>query len=181
MRARPIFKYGLLGFAAGAVVSILFFPLNLLAALILLVPLLAMFFARPPGGRATLLTACGVAGATVAVALVLPVKQLDGQVGPFQYGRMSLDQLCQALGKDHSVYAIADRSTWTNVLDSFVIERRMSRREVLEKLAHDTDCELHIGYCANGATFLFGAYPSYTRLRAREPNGATNSNLRSAH
>lgn len=175
MRARSTFKFALLGFAAGAVVSILFFPLNFLAALILLIPLLAMLFARPPGGKTRHLIASAVAAATVAVAIVLPVKQLDGRVGPFRYGRMSLDQLCQALSKDHSVYAMADRSTGTNVLDSFVTERRLSRREVLEKLSHDADCELHIGYCVNGATFLFGAHPSYTRLHARESHDAANA------
>jgi hypothetical protein len=169
MRAPSAFKYGLLGFAAGALVGILFFPLNFLAALVLLVFLLVRF-ARPPGERAKLLIASGVGLATVAVSIFLPVKQLDGRVGPFRYGRMSLDQLSQTLQREHRVFVIADSSIRTNVLDSFVTERVMSRREVLRKLAKETNCELHIGHCGTGATFLFGAHPSFTRLHPKGPN-----------
>jgi hypothetical protein len=175
MRAPTAFKSALLGFVAGAVVSILFFPLNFLLALVLLGPLLAELFARPPGGRATLLIAGGIGLATIVISIVLPVKQLDGRVGPFRYGRMSLEQLCETLGRNHSVLVMANRSIGTNVLDSFVTERVMSRREVLEKLAREADCELCIGYCGTGATFLFGAHPSFTRLNAREPRAVANS------
>jgi hypothetical protein len=172
MRAPPAFNYGLLAFAAGALVSILFFPLNFLLALVLLGPLLAAFFARPPGGRARHLLAAGVGLATVAVAIALPVKQLDGRVGPLRYGRMSLDQLTRALQTEHRVFVTADNSIRTNVLNSFVTERAMSRRDVLEKLADEANCDLHIGYCGTGATFLFGAHPSFTRLHAREPSAS---------
>lgn len=167
---KPAFKYSLLGFAGGALVSILFFPLNVLLALILLGFLVATLLARPPGVRARHLMAGGVCLATVAVAIVLPVKQLDGRVGPFRYGRMSLDELTQTLQREHRVFVIADGSIRTNLLDSFVIERGMSRREVLEKLAREAHCELHIGYCGTGATFLFGAHLSFTTLHARESN-----------
>jgi hypothetical protein len=78
MRTSPAFKYSLRGFAAGALVSILFFPLNVLLALILLGPLLATLFARPAAGRALHFLAGGIGLATIAIAIVLPVKQLDG-------------------------------------------------------------------------------------------------------
>jgi hypothetical protein len=172
MAAPPAFKYGLIGFAAGALVSVLFFPLNFLVALVLLGPLLAGLIARPPGGRARHLITCGVGLATVAVAIVLPLKQLDGRVGPFRYGRMSLDQLTQTLQREHRVFVTTDNSIRTNVLDSFVTDRAMSRREVLEKLAKETDCELHIGYCGTSATLLFGAHPSFTSLHARAPTAS---------
>jgi len=110
MRASPAFNYGLLGLAAGALVSILFFPLNFLVALVLLGPLLAGFIARPAGGRIRHSITCGVGLATVAVAIVLPVKQLDRRVGPFRYGRMSLDQLTQRLEREHRVFVMVDES-----------------------------------------------------------------------
>jgi len=130
MRASPAFNYGLLGLAAGALVSILFFPLNFLVALVLLGPLLAGFIARPPGGRIRHFITCGV---------------------------------------------IVDESIRTNVIDSFVAERAMSRRDVLGKLAREAACELHIGYCGTGATFLFGAHPSFTRLHVRELKTVANA------
>jgi hypothetical protein len=83
---------------------------------------------------------------------------------------MSLDQLTQTLQREHRVFVIADNSIRTNILDSFVTERAMNRREVLEKLAKEAHCELHIGYCGTGATFLFGAHPSFTTLHVRETN-----------
>jgi hypothetical protein len=82
MKALQAFKHGLLGFGAGVVVSILFFPLNLLLAWVLLVLLLLRLFAGTTGGRVKHLIAGGVGLATVSVAIVLPVKQLDGRVGP---------------------------------------------------------------------------------------------------
>jgi hypothetical protein len=175
MRASPAFNYGLLGLAAGALVSILFFPLNFLVALVLLGPLLAGFIARPPGGRIRHFITCGVGLATVAVAIVLPVKQLDRRVGPFRYGRMSLDQLTQRLEREHRVFVMVDESIRTNMIDSFVAERAMSRRDVLGKLAREAACELHIGYCGTGATFLFGAHPSFTRLHVRELKTVANA------
>lgn len=48
---------------------------------------------------------------------------------------------------------------------AFSTGRRMTKRDVLKRLAHDTQTELHIGYCGTGETLLFGAYPSFTRLR----------------
>jgi hypothetical protein len=173
MRVPPASKYGLLGFGAGAAVSVLFFPLNFLLALVLLLWLLVRLFRRAPGVRVKHLVAGGIGLATVAVAIVLPVKQLDGRVDPFRYERMSLDELCQTLGRDHHVLVSADRWTGTNVVDAFATERVMTRREVLGQLAQAANCELHIGYCGTGATFLFGAHPSFTRLyaRAAQPNG----------
>jgi hypothetical protein len=166
MKAPSAFKHGLLGCGAGVVISILFLPLNFLLALVLLVFLLMRLFGRTISGRVNYLIAGGIGLATVAVAIALPVKQLDGRVGPFRYGRMSLDELCQKLGKDHRVLVSADRWTVTNLVDSFATESGMTRREVLEKLAREANCELHIGYCGTGATFLFGAHPSFTRLHA---------------
>jgi hypothetical protein len=169
-------KYALLGFGAGALISVLIFPLNFLLALILFLWMLVRVLGRAPDERAKHWIAAGVALTTVAVAIVLPVKQLDGRVGPFRYGRMSLDELCVRLGRDHHVLVSADRATGTNLVGSFTTDRAMTKREVLEKLAREATCDLHIGYCGTGATLLFGAHPSFTRLhsRAAQPGGAAN-------
>ena len=169
-------KYGLVGFISGAAVSILFFPLNFLLALVLIILLLVRLFGRKPAARVYYLISGGIGLAAVAVAIALPMKQLDGRVGPFRYERMSLDDLCQALGRDHSVRVSVDRWTGTSVVDSFAMEREMSRREVLEKLANEANCELRIAYCGTGATFLFGAHPSVTRLHGRVPQLFTPAN-----
>jgi hypothetical protein len=45
---------------------------------------------------------------------------------------------------------------------------RFTRRAAGEKTG-----DLHVGYCGTGATLLFGAHPSFTRLKARiaRPDG----------
>jgi hypothetical protein len=173
MTAPMAVRFGLLGFVGGVVVSVMPFPLHLLLALVLLVLLLVRPFGWTVGGRANGAIA-GVVGIVVIVfAILLPVKQLDGRVGPFRYDRLCLDELCRRLGKDHRVTVHSDQATGTVELGSFATDRAMTRREVLEKLAREANCDLHIGYCGTGATFLFGAHPSFTRLLARSapPDG----------
>jgi hypothetical protein len=178
-RNRPLLKHALLGFGAGVAVGVLFFPLNIILAVVLLFLLLVRIFGCQPGERMPHLMAGGICVATVIISVVLPVKQLDREVGPFRYEAMSLDDLCRALRKDHRVVVNADRWVSTNLVDSFVTDRAMSRRQVLQKLAQETGCELQIGYCGTGATFLFGAHPSFTRLRAKTapPGSGENQNL----
>jgi hypothetical protein len=176
MNAPRVFKYLLIGFLAGGAVSVLPFPLNVLLALVFICVWLVRFIRRAPGAGSTHFITAGVGLATVVVAILLPVKQLDGVVGPFRYEQMSLDGLCQALSRDHRIFVSADRRTGTNVLISFSTDRAVTRRVVLQKLAQEAGCDLHIGYCGTGATFLFGAHPSFTRLEARiaRPDDAAN-------
>lgn len=170
MKAFGVITPVLTGVAVGVAISIVPFPLNLLCAALIL----GFWLVRPrrllPTEGASHLMVAGVAFVTVLVAIQLPVKQLDGAVGPFRYEQMSIDELCQRLGRDHSVIVSADGQTGTNRMTVFFSDRSMSRRAVLEKLARETDCELRIGYCGTGATLLFGAHPSFTRLRARRAN-----------
>ena len=166
------------GVMIGSLMSIMPWELSFLLGLTLLVIWIARRVRHLIGreiGRDVVSAAA--ACAIMMIAILLPVKQLDGKVGPMQYGQMSLDGLCQALRRDHHVLVSSDYGSRTNIMPSFSTDRAMTRRQVLEKLARDANCDLHIGYCGTGATFLFSAYPAFTRLYGRtaqrddEPSG----------
>jgi hypothetical protein len=103
----------------------------------------------------------------IGLAAALPVKQLDRKVGPISYERMSIDGLCQSLSKDYRVFARAPYPQGSDRFLAFHTDREMTKREVLQKLAAETDCDLHIGYCGSGASFLFGSHPSFTSLSVK--------------
>jgi hypothetical protein len=116
-----------------------------------------------------------LAGLTVViVAVLLPVKNLDRIVGPMHYGTMTMDELTRSLARDWRVFASPDYSASTNIVVAFSTSEPLTRREVLQKLARETGSEIRIGYCGTGATFLFGAHPSFTRLRMAQQNGPAN-------
>lgn len=157
------------GLVVGALVAILPLPINLIMAVVVLVVWTVVRICR----RAQFTTraigvAAGVATITVLAAIVAPLKQLDGVVPPLHYGHMSLDQVCDSLARDHRVFVSPDESARAQVVAAFTTDRPMTRREVLQKLARDTGTRLDIGYCGFGATLLFGAHPSFTRLRSVE-------------
>jgi hypothetical protein len=114
-----------------------------------------------------------VAIAVVVTATCLPVKQLDRSVGPMNYKAMSLLQLTQLLAEDWRVFVRPDSLIATGKVTAFKTTEPMSRPQVLQKLARETGGELHIGFCGTGATFLFGAHPSFTKLRTAEPGGGS--------
>jgi hypothetical protein len=120
----------------------------------------------------------GAAGLVVVTAVVLPVKHLDKVVAPVRFEWQSLDSLCHALYGSRRIMVSAPYPEGTNVLLAFEIDHPMTKREVLEKLAADSGCELHLGYCGSGATLLFGSHPSFTSLRmknrASQAGGRTN-------
>src|SRR5207248_1769095 len=118
---------------------------------------------RVPGKASGYLVSAATCVVTVVIAILLPLKQLDGTVPPLAYGKMPLAHLCDALTKDHGVIVFADREAGTNLVTSFTTDRKITRREVLDKLAREANCDLRIGYCAVGSTFLFGSHPSFTR------------------
>ncbi len=167
MKAFVIFKIVATGVAMGVAISIVPFPLNVLCAALVLGFWLVRPSRLPSTKGASHWMVAGIAAATVLGAILLPVKQLDGSVGPFRYEPMSMEDLCRRLGRDHRVFVSADQQTGTNRVPAFFTDHAMSRRAVLQKLARETDCELRIGYCGTGATLLFGAHPSFTRLRAK--------------
>ncbi len=106
------------------------------------------------------------AGALLVLALTmfvcswLPVKAMDEKVGPAEYRGVTLKQLSELISEDHRLFFCVydDDHTEQTTMD-FEIPRRMSKRAVLEKLARESGLELHIGYCGNGASILWGAAP----------------------
>lgn len=168
---KPLRQWLALGLLLGGFVSVLPLPFNYPAAAAIGVLGFVAWFRRRENivwhRRATMLP---TALATVVVAAVLPVKHLDKKVGPMTYQPMPLDSLTDSLRRDWRIpVRIFDAESRDQVM-AFRTDRTMTRREVLEKLAHESSLELHIGYCGTGATFLFGAHPSFTSLRPKPVN-----------
>ena len=170
-----IIKPLLTGILIGGVLSVIPWEFALLLACVLLV-LCYFRWRRGAGPDARRACVVGVlAGLTVViVAVLLPVKNLDRIVGPMHYGTMTMDELTRSLARDWRVFASPDYSASTNIVVAFSTSEPLTRREVLQKLARETGSEIRIGYCGTGATFLFGAHPSFTRLRMAQQNGPAN-------
>ena len=161
--------HAVLGLAEGALVSIMPLPINFgFILLFLILWPISLVRSVTPVERMGHLIKIGVGVMTVVVAILLPVKHLDGRVGPMDYEPMSLYELSRHLYEDWRIPTMIYDSGATNTFLTFRIDKRVSRRFVLDKLAKDTDRELRIRRCGTGATFLFGAHPSFTTLRPRE-------------
>ena len=155
----------LVGLITGVILSIL--PMELVVLLVIVILILFCISwirsKKPHKGRRHLVGA--VTAVTIGViATSLPVKNLDRKVGPMHYGPMTFEELTEALAKDWGVFAMPD--DYKGVIAGFETTEPLTRREVLEKLAQETNTELHIGYCGTGASLLFGAHPSFTTLRS---------------
>lgn len=161
--------YGFLGFVEGGLISVISYPLDLWL-IILFLGLCLIFIMRAASSvqKAGHFLTLVVGVITVVLAILLPVKQLDGRVGPMQYERVTLYDLYPRLSKDWGVKIMPYDPHLDNTFVTFKTDKKMSRLEVLQKLAEETDSDLRIMYCGNGATFLFGAYPSFTTLRPRK-------------
>ena len=162
------------GVAVGAIFSILPEPINGVAAVLLgaCIAIIRLKRRKTVFAWRGLLVGMAAGVLTVCIAIALPVKALDTRVPPFQYEMMRLTDLCDALDRDHGIW-VRPRPENETIRIAFSTERSMTKREVLHKLAHDSQTELHIGYCGTGETLLFGAHPSFTRLRGpgRQPDG----------
>jgi hypothetical protein len=157
------------GIIVGAVVSALPMPTNILAAAIMVtVWLIVRKRRRAQFTTRAIAIAAAVVIVSVRIAIVLPVKQLDGVVPPLHYEHVSLVAVCNSLARDHQVFVSPDDSVRARAVVTFTTDRPMTRREVLQKLAHATGTRLDIGYCGTGATLLWGAHPSFTRLRSAD-------------
>jgi len=167
------------GILAGVVVSVIPWELACLITGLLLV-MFCVKFRHYAGTNPIRVVSISVpaALAVVVVAVLLPVKHLDREVGPISYGTMTLDELTRSLATDWEVYANPDYSASTNVVIGFRTSGPMTRREVLRKLSRETGSEIRIAYCATGASFLFGASPSLTRLKIAPPNTGANGGQR---
>jgi len=170
-------KHVISGILAGVVVSVIPWELAFLMTALLLVVFFVKF-RHYAGTNSIPVVSISVpaALAVVVVAVLLPVKHLDREVGPFIYRTMTLDELTRSLATDWEVYANPDYSASANVVVGFRTSEPMTRLEVLRKLSQETGSEIKIGYCLTGASFLFGASPSLTRLKIAPRNtGATGS------
>lgn len=169
-RPRRVALSGILfGIIVGALVSLLPIPENIVAAAIVVTAWIAIRIRRGAQftGRAVA-GAAAVGAVMVVVATIAPVKQLDGVVPPVRYEHMSLAELCDSLARDHRVFVKPEEAVRAQPVLTFTTERPMTRREVLQKLASDTGTHLDILYCGTGANLVFGAHPSFTRLRTVE-------------
>lgn len=169
--------YGALGLAEGGIVSIISHPISLwLILLFLILWPISIMRSSSPGVRIGHFVKMGVGVFTVVLAIFLPVKQLDGRVGPMRYERMSLYDLSRHLSKDWDIRIMPYDPNAANTFVTFDTDRKMSRLKVLRKLAEESDSDLRIMYCGTGATFLFGAFPSFTTLRPRKTQQTSRGN-----
>ncbi|MBI4680938.1 MAG: hypothetical protein HY753_06985 [Nitrospirae bacterium] len=161
--------YGVLGLVEGGIISVISQPISLwLILLFLLLWPISILRSASSVERIGHFIKIGIGVFTVVLAIFLPVKQLDGRVGPMHYERMSLYDLSRRLSKDWSIRIMPYDLNLDNTFLTFGTDKRMSRLKVLQKLAKETDSDLRIMYCGTGATFLFGASPSFTTLRPRK-------------
>jgi len=113
------------------------------------------------------LAAFGVAVVVLAICRWLPVKYIDGVVGPVAYPEMPLGELSGRMADDDILPRIALRPDWYDRKIGFTIDRPTTRRAVLRKLAEDLDVKASIGYCGTDATILWGGYPMFVSLRPK--------------
>jgi hypothetical protein len=90
-------------------------------------------------------------------AIQIPLGDIHGRVDPFAYGPMHLENLKAKLNEEQGVFVIIEPKIKTNLV-TFTVDRRMSRREVVRKLASETGMELRFRSCASGGTLLFGCH-----------------------
>ena len=149
---RKVLKSAGFGLVTGGLLSVI--PWELVFVLVVVVCLLALFrvLRSPESTASTYVVGTVSALAVVVIAVLLPVKHLDRSVGPMRYETMPLDQLTHALFRDWRVFVMPDHAVATNMSLAFSTIKAMSRREVLQKLAHETGGDLRIGYCGTGAT-----------------------------
>jgi hypothetical protein len=167
--------YGVLGLLEGGIVSIVPLPINFL--FLILWPF-SIFCSISKEERTKHFLKIVVGIFTIIMAILLPVKHLDGCVGPMRYERMSLYALSLRLNADWAMN-ITSLDSGINTFLAFKIDQKVTRQEVLEKLAKDADCDLRIGYCGTGATLLFGAHPSFVTLHPRKIQTANTCTNRS--
>jgi hypothetical protein len=154
----------ILGISIGVVVSISPPLINLLALILgLAIPVTTLALARGKNFGRKGLCIAAIFG-TIAICRILPTKELDQKVEPFQYNRISLGQLQDSLWEKHRIYVHTyDANARERIVD-FSVPSKMTKRMVLEKLARDTGLKLHLAACGTDSSILFGAHYSFTSL-----------------
>ena len=141
-------------------------PMELAAPLTLGVLILALIRLVRDRERRAVRLAVGIPSAVVVVAVcaALPYKWMDEEVGPVQYDNVAVADLCNGLYAEHGLRCRLRVMDPHGQMISVHTDEPMSRREVLEKLAAETGTEINVGYCGNGASVLYGAYPIFVNL-----------------
>jgi hypothetical protein len=164
MGIKIILIEAILGIVFGAVVSILPLLINLLA-LILGLAILVTTVALVRGKNFIRKGVCIAAiFGTIAVCSILPNKELDQKIEPFQYCRISLGQLQDSLWEEHRIYVYTHDAKTRDRVVNFNVPGRMSKRMVLEKLVHETNLKLYLGACGTNSTILSGPHYCFTSL-----------------
>jgi hypothetical protein len=109
----------------------------------------------------------GLAVVVLAICHWLPVKYIDGVVGPASYPEMPLEKLGARMAEDGILPYMNLRPGWYDRKVGFTIDRPMTRRAVLQKLAEELDAEAAIGYCGTGITILWGSHPILLGIRPK--------------
>lgn len=104
------------------------------------------------------------------VAVQLPFHRLDRKVGPFAYGPMKVDELVQKLRDEQGVPLMVVDDQVNGRAIEFSVAHPVTRREVLEKLAAETNSKLSYKGCGNGASLLFGSSKMAFLSQARSSN-----------
>jgi hypothetical protein len=123
---------------------------------------------RRPGTWRVRLAAFGVAVVVLAFCRWLPVKYVDGVVGPATYPEMTLRELGGRMARDGILPPIDCRPGWCERKISVTIDRPMSRRAVVRKLAEDLDARASFGRCGTGDTILWGGHPMRLYIRPKD-------------
>lgn len=147
------------GLVSGVIFSVLPLPFNLLGIPLLVATLFKsnaeQTHVSPWLRRASLIvTFAGV----VVIASLMPLKRLDRQLPPLNYGPMTVTELADSLERDHNLWLWIDPEVGRRHTEGFHTERAMQRREVLIALAQAAEAELEIKYCASGASILLGSF-----------------------
>jgi hypothetical protein len=120
------------------------------------------------------LAAFGLAIVVLAICHWLPVKYIDGVVGPATYEETTLAELCNRMAHDDILPDAFQELGWYEGKISFTIDRPMGRGAVLRKLSEDLGVEASIAYCGTTFTILWGNFPMRLYIRpkggwSREP------------
>jgi hypothetical protein len=153
-----------IGISIGLIVSILPIGTNFLALILgLAIPITSFAVVHGKNFIRKGLCVAMIFGA-IALCRALPVKELDQEVEPFHYDRISLWHLQESLFKNHGISVYTNNEKTGNRVVEFSVPRKMTKRMTLEKLARDTGLKLRIAYCGTGSSILFGGHPSFTTL-----------------
>lgn len=96
---------------------------------------------------------------TIAICAELPFKYVD-------LHRVELTADCTTIGELKHALRLRTEQTELDAKTVCFTERSPTLRTVRDELERQTNTTLQLGYCGNGASFLFGAYPLHKEIVA---------------